>query len=922
MNTPCAAARSAARVAHSASQSKSGDLHDAYANLLRAKAKLALQQTAQKKRAASTQASSSIETELSAMSKLFSADPYAALAVSPTANAKVVKKAYFKLARKYHPDKMGFNADEANAADAHVLFAQVSSAYDTLNDPTKRAQADRARRNAPKPPRPPPAQTQRSRPPPKPRPRPQPTYKAQSSSSRQQPPPQPPPSSRSSSNASWQRAANAGPRTAGPSSRGRPGARAPKPSEQAKAKARAASAAYKRTAAEKEKSAREDAARREAWRKQRWDKMKEDAAAEAARRSTERAAEAQSSEARAAKAAAQQEVREAEMRERSRAQRTANLKRTAAERAATERAAARERINRRRNRGAPPRAARDSSGMPPPPPRASGGESGRDAAARLRAEQAAARDRVEARAAARVAAARKKAATAAAAPSDRASEWKRTKQEIRSRGLRHETASGMQTDADDVFSRANAEKRSKAKKKKKKKKKKRKEENKKTKRKTKTGDVDVDDGDQDDEEEEADDENDSTNHHPNRTFADPGLVTIVYDARLDKEGAGVASRVFAKAGAASALSFQKRWCVLTSDGKLWSAKDRKLVWRAGSSDVEGNANLRASAPGPHCKLLLKLARNVTTVRLGAAPEEAGATVAEDAEHDDGLTFRIHVFGADGSIGVGHRTFRAPSRAERTKWIAQLCAAVDLEPPLDGVDERFDGHADDAEGSDADGDYHHDTAEEWSATAAEVEEQRKRTSEGVRAVAAAAAARVGSPRAAASAGRSAKQKGWAWWRKGKGRGGANDASASASASAAAAAGGGGVDDLEGGAEGEAEEEYGNEYGGEWGDDYAAGEYYDYAEGGEGEEGYAAYSGEGAGVEAEAEARVGGGAADDDDGTNWRYCVDEASGHAYWEHILTGESRWVVDGEAEGAAWSEGGGEGVAEAGEDIPITQKL
>ena len=147
--------------ARSAARDK-GDLHDAYVNLLRAKAKLALQQSAKKRRPCATQAASSVDAELSSLGKLFKSDPYAALNVSPTANEKQVKKAYFKLARKYHPDKMGFGADEAAASGAHELFGQVSSAYDILSDPTKRSQADRARRNAPKPPRPPPQRSHAS----------------------------------------------------------------------------------------------------------------------------------------------------------------------------------------------------------------------------------------------------------------------------------------------------------------------------------------------------------------------------------------------------------------------------------------------------------------------------------------------------------------------------------------------------------------------------------------------------------------------------------------------------------------------------------------------------------------------------------------------------------------------------------------
>lgn len=66
-------------------------------------------------------------------------DYYKALGVAKDASAADIKKAYRKLARKYHPD--------ANAADAKAeeRFKEVSEAYDVLSDATKRKEYDEAR---------------------------------------------------------------------------------------------------------------------------------------------------------------------------------------------------------------------------------------------------------------------------------------------------------------------------------------------------------------------------------------------------------------------------------------------------------------------------------------------------------------------------------------------------------------------------------------------------------------------------------------------------------------------------------------------------------------------------------------------------------------------------------------------------------
>ena len=64
-------------------------------------------------------------------------DPYAVLGVDRKASADDIKKAYRKLARKYHPDR---NPDDASAEER---FKEIQAAYDIVGDPDKRKQFDR-----------------------------------------------------------------------------------------------------------------------------------------------------------------------------------------------------------------------------------------------------------------------------------------------------------------------------------------------------------------------------------------------------------------------------------------------------------------------------------------------------------------------------------------------------------------------------------------------------------------------------------------------------------------------------------------------------------------------------------------------------------------------------------------------------------
>lgn len=62
-------------------------------------------------------------------------DPYEVLGVSKSASGSELKKAYFQLAKKYHPDT---NKDK----DAKEKFVEIQEAYELLSDDQKRAQYD------------------------------------------------------------------------------------------------------------------------------------------------------------------------------------------------------------------------------------------------------------------------------------------------------------------------------------------------------------------------------------------------------------------------------------------------------------------------------------------------------------------------------------------------------------------------------------------------------------------------------------------------------------------------------------------------------------------------------------------------------------------------------------------------------------
>ena len=63
---------------------------------------------------------------------------YDALGVDPNAGPSLIKKQYYTLARKYHPDRVG--KDDVEAAEK---FKNAAEAYQVLSDPDLRSKYDR-----------------------------------------------------------------------------------------------------------------------------------------------------------------------------------------------------------------------------------------------------------------------------------------------------------------------------------------------------------------------------------------------------------------------------------------------------------------------------------------------------------------------------------------------------------------------------------------------------------------------------------------------------------------------------------------------------------------------------------------------------------------------------------------------------------
>lgn len=64
-------------------------------------------------------------------------DYYEVLGVDKSASEDEIKKAYRKLAKKYHPDL------NPNSPEAEAKFKEVNEAYEVLSDPDKKSKYDR-----------------------------------------------------------------------------------------------------------------------------------------------------------------------------------------------------------------------------------------------------------------------------------------------------------------------------------------------------------------------------------------------------------------------------------------------------------------------------------------------------------------------------------------------------------------------------------------------------------------------------------------------------------------------------------------------------------------------------------------------------------------------------------------------------------
>lgn len=106
----------------------SRDLHGAFAEFERAQgvfhslAEAAVSATVS---AAAETAAKGVADELLMISKQFGHNPFLALELQPVNDRAKVKKAYFRLARKYHPDK---------SPGTKQLFVQIQEAYELLRD--------------------------------------------------------------------------------------------------------------------------------------------------------------------------------------------------------------------------------------------------------------------------------------------------------------------------------------------------------------------------------------------------------------------------------------------------------------------------------------------------------------------------------------------------------------------------------------------------------------------------------------------------------------------------------------------------------------------------------------------------------------------------------------------------------------------
>ena len=99
--------------------------------------------TATARTADSEERADALRSEIeSLLGQLARVDHYAALGLDESANAVDIKKAYFKSAKKYHPDGLARLGLGDLKEDAARVFARIAEAFETLSNRDKRAQYD------------------------------------------------------------------------------------------------------------------------------------------------------------------------------------------------------------------------------------------------------------------------------------------------------------------------------------------------------------------------------------------------------------------------------------------------------------------------------------------------------------------------------------------------------------------------------------------------------------------------------------------------------------------------------------------------------------------------------------------------------------------------------------------------------------